>query len=61
MPPIQFPMALKGCNPLRAYIRHLGTSVELEKILKFSITFFLILSLIIYIIFVIFLYFPFNQ
>jgi len=53
-------MALQGCNSLRAYFRHLGTSMEQEKFLKSSIV-FLILSLIVYIIFIIFLYLFFNQ
>jgi len=39
MPPIEIPMALKGCNSLRACFRHLGTSMEQEEVFKSSIIF----------------------
>jgi len=62
MPPIYFPVALKGCNSLRACFRHIGTSIE-QKFFKSSIVFKknIKFRLIIYRIFVISLYFPFNQ
>jgi len=36
MPTIQFPVALKGFNSLRACFRHLGTSMEQDKFFKSS-------------------------
>jgi len=33
-PPIYIPVALQGCNLLRACFRHLGTSMEQEKFFK---------------------------
>ena len=39
MPSIQFPVALKGYNSLRACLRHLGTSMEKETFFKPSIFF----------------------
>jgi len=39
MPPIEFPVALKGCKSFRACFRHLGASME-QKFFKSSIAFF---------------------